>query len=165
MLWHQVYRTQTEDQSYLPDYFRKWRGLRVRVGLHYGQANIILDEVTKGYDYYGTVVNAASRIESVAHGAQVSLSPQRPLPPWPPHCPSPSSLACAPTVGFGPWPPSPSGLRPRSQSTAHGRPGQCARLPVLFNACAGAWTGVCFFSQNRRQLPHGRCRLAPADAK
>jgi class 3 adenylate cyclase len=70
----EVYRTQTEDQSYLPDYFRKWRGLRVRVGLHYGQANIILDEVTKGYDYYGTVVNAASRIESVAHGAQVVVS-------------------------------------------------------------------------------------------
>lgn len=34
-------------------YNRCWRGLRVRVGVHYGQAQIIFDDTTKGYDYYG----------------------------------------------------------------------------------------------------------------
>ena len=51
-----------------------WNGLRVRCGLHYGKGDVQYDLVTKGYDYYGTVVNAASRIESVCHGGQVGLS-------------------------------------------------------------------------------------------
>ena len=51
-----------------------WNGLRVRCGLHYGKGDVQYDEVTKGYDYYGTVVNTAARIESVCHGGQVGLS-------------------------------------------------------------------------------------------
>ena len=43
------------------EYARHWRGLRVRIGLHYGKGDIAFDEVAKGYDYYGSVVNAASR--------------------------------------------------------------------------------------------------------
>jgi class 3 adenylate cyclase len=46
-------------------------GLRVRVGLHTGLADIQFDEVVKGYDYYGTSVNIASRVESAGHGGQI----------------------------------------------------------------------------------------------
>ena len=48
-----------------------WRGLRVRVGVHFGMGEIQLDSTTKGYDYYGTVVNTAARINGTAHGGQV----------------------------------------------------------------------------------------------
>ena len=51
-----------------------WNGLRVRVGIHYGMGNIVFDPVTKGYDYYGTVVNVASRIEALAQGGQICVS-------------------------------------------------------------------------------------------
>eukprot|EP00667_Euglena_gracilis_P021195 EG_transcript_23131 len=42
--------------------------------MHYGQGDIQFDRVSKGYDYYGTVVNTAARIESVCHGGQVGVS-------------------------------------------------------------------------------------------
>eukprot|EP00667_Euglena_gracilis_P000632 EG_transcript_632 len=51
-----------------------WNGLRVRVGIHYGLGDIQLDPVSRGYDYYGTVVNIAARIESVCHGGQIAVS-------------------------------------------------------------------------------------------
>eukprot|EP00667_Euglena_gracilis_P002119 EG_transcript_2119 len=51
-----------------------WNGLRVRVGIHYGLGDIQLDPVSQGYDYYGTVVNTAARIESVCHGGQIGVS-------------------------------------------------------------------------------------------
>eukprot|EP00667_Euglena_gracilis_P004169 EG_transcript_4188 len=51
-----------------------WNGLRVRVGIHFGHGEIKRDPVSRGYDYYGTVVNTAARIESVCHGGQVCLS-------------------------------------------------------------------------------------------
>eukprot|EP00669_Euglena_mutabilis_P004837 TRINITY_DN1619_c0_g1_i5.p1 TRINITY_DN1619_c0_g1~~TRINITY_DN1619_c0_g1_i5.p1 ORF type:complete len:351 (-),score=100.42 TRINITY_DN1619_c0_g1_i5:562-1614(-) len=51
-----------------------WNGLRVRVGIHHGCGDIRYDAVSKGYDYYGTVVNTASRIESVCHGGQIGVS-------------------------------------------------------------------------------------------
>eukprot|EP00668_Euglena_longa_P028658 GGOE01035949.1.p1 GENE.GGOE01035949.1~~GGOE01035949.1.p1 ORF type:complete len:743 (-),score=255.83 GGOE01035949.1:430-2553(-) len=51
-----------------------WNGLRVRVGIHHGLGDIQFDAVTKAYDYYGTVVNTAARIESVCHGGQVGVS-------------------------------------------------------------------------------------------
>eukprot|EP00668_Euglena_longa_P010899 GGOE01013215.1.p1 GENE.GGOE01013215.1~~GGOE01013215.1.p1 ORF type:complete len:601 (-),score=166.83 GGOE01013215.1:1009-2811(-) len=51
-----------------------WNGLRVRVGIHYGMGDIELDPVSRGYDYYGTVVNTAARIEAVTHGGQVIVS-------------------------------------------------------------------------------------------
>jgi predicted ATPase/class 3 adenylate cyclase len=43
-------------------------GLRVRMGLHTGEA------VERQGDYYGTAVNRAARLVSVAHGAQVLVS-------------------------------------------------------------------------------------------
>jgi hypothetical protein len=55
--------------------YRKWfNGLRVRVGVHFGEGEIQFDEVTKGYDYYGTVVNTAARIEDAANGGQIVVS-------------------------------------------------------------------------------------------
>ena len=51
-----------------------WRGLRVRIGMHAGLADVKFDETTKGYDYYGNTVNVASRIEDSAHGGQILAS-------------------------------------------------------------------------------------------
>ncbi len=49
-------------------------GLRVRVGLHYGPAAVVLDDTTKRYDYYGPTVNAAARVEGAGHGGQVIVT-------------------------------------------------------------------------------------------
>ena len=80
----ELYRQQAEDMredvphvpAALPDdeYASLWNGLRVRVGVHYGFGDVRLDQVSKGYDYYGSVVNTAARTESIAHGGQVLLS-------------------------------------------------------------------------------------------
>eukprot|EP00667_Euglena_gracilis_P020406 EG_transcript_22098 len=51
-----------------------WNGLRVRIGIHFGLGDIQRDPLTQGYDYYGTVVNTAARIESVCHGGQIAVS-------------------------------------------------------------------------------------------
>ena len=51
-----------------------WNGIRVRIGLHYGIGEVKLDEVSLGYDYYGTVVNTAARIEAAGHGGQIVIS-------------------------------------------------------------------------------------------
>eukprot|EP00668_Euglena_longa_P025675 GGOE01032083.1.p1 GENE.GGOE01032083.1~~GGOE01032083.1.p1 ORF type:complete len:1174 (-),score=330.62 GGOE01032083.1:861-4049(-) len=51
-----------------------WRGLRVRIGVHQGPGQVSFDQVSKGYDYYGTVVNTAARICSVGHGGQLLVS-------------------------------------------------------------------------------------------
>eukprot|EP00667_Euglena_gracilis_P001748 EG_transcript_1750 len=56
------------------EYRKLWSGLRVRVGIHYGLGDVMYDEVSKGYDYYGTVVNVAARMEHVAHGGQIIVS-------------------------------------------------------------------------------------------
>eukprot|EP00668_Euglena_longa_P046657 GGOE01062351.1.p1 GENE.GGOE01062351.1~~GGOE01062351.1.p1 ORF type:complete len:871 (+),score=267.20 GGOE01062351.1:436-3048(+) len=72
----EVYRRQTDCHLTLNAYARLWRGLRVRTCLHYGRAQITFDETTKGYDYYGTVVNAAARLEGAAHGGQILLTRQ-----------------------------------------------------------------------------------------
>ena len=52
----------------------QFHGLRVRVVAHSGLAEIRFDEQTQGYDYYGTVVNLASRVEKVTHGGQVVVT-------------------------------------------------------------------------------------------
>ncbi|KAH9600950.1 Adenylyl cyclase class-3/4/guanylyl cyclase [Trypanosoma melophagium] len=71
-----------EDDEYVPPtarldaavYRQYWNGLRVRAAVHTGLADIRHDEVTKGYDYYGSTSNTASRTESVANGGQVLLT-------------------------------------------------------------------------------------------
>eukprot|EP00744_Colponema_vietnamica_P001411 GILI01002338.1.p1 GENE.GILI01002338.1~~GILI01002338.1.p1 ORF type:complete len:1308 (+),score=317.28 GILI01002338.1:34-3957(+) len=51
-----------------------WHGLRVRIGVHYGMGDIRKDPVSLGFDYYGTVVNTAARVEGVGHGGQTLLT-------------------------------------------------------------------------------------------
>ena len=51
-----------------------WHGLRIRVGVHHGLGDIRKDPITQGYDYYGTVVNTAARVEGVGHGGQTLLT-------------------------------------------------------------------------------------------
>ena len=55
-------------------YESSWNGLRVRIGIHTGIADIRLDEITHGYDYYGQVTNVAARTESHAQGGQILVS-------------------------------------------------------------------------------------------
>ncbi|CCD17481.1 unnamed protein product [Trypanosoma congolense IL3000] len=55
-------------------YRELWNGLRVRIGIHTELCDIRLDEVTKGYDYYGCTSNIAARTEHVANGGQVLLT-------------------------------------------------------------------------------------------
>lgn len=55
-------------------YKQLWKGIRVRVGIHYGLGDIRKDPVSLGFDYYGTVVNTAARVEGVGHGGQVLLT-------------------------------------------------------------------------------------------
>ncbi|MEE2750181.1 MAG: adenylate/guanylate cyclase domain-containing protein [Myxococcota bacterium] len=56
----------TEDGAY--------RGIRVRMGIHTGEVDSEPDPVTGRMDYFGRVVNRASRVSSVGHGGQVLLS-------------------------------------------------------------------------------------------
>ncbi|KNC47580.1 uncharacterized protein AMSG_11718 [Thecamonas trahens ATCC 50062] len=51
-----------------------YRGLRVRIGIHYGEPMDAPDPITKRMDYFGPMVNLAARVESVAQGGQVVVS-------------------------------------------------------------------------------------------
>lgn len=51
-----------------------WSGLRIRIGVHTGIADIRYDEITKGYDYYGSTSNTAARTEGLGAGGQVLLT-------------------------------------------------------------------------------------------
>jgi class 3 adenylate cyclase len=51
-----------------------WGGLRVRIGAHCGAPDVVFDAITKGYDYYGPMVNVAARIEAVGRGGQICCS-------------------------------------------------------------------------------------------
>eukprot|EP01062_Namystynia_karyoxenos_P023680 TRINITY_DN19163_c0_g5_i1.p1 TRINITY_DN19163_c0_g5~~TRINITY_DN19163_c0_g5_i1.p1 ORF type:complete len:878 (+),score=201.48 TRINITY_DN19163_c0_g5_i1:95-2728(+) len=42
-----------------------WNGLRVRIGMNYGPANVERNPVTGRCDYFGSTVNTAARLESV----------------------------------------------------------------------------------------------------
>lgn len=56
------------------EYVMQWSGLRVRIGIHTAYGDIKKDEVTKAYDYYGSVTNTAARVEAVSHGGQVCFT-------------------------------------------------------------------------------------------
>ena len=62
------------DDLYGPEEGAPWNGLRVRIGVHYGPVEAVLDPVTKGFDYYGPTVNVAARVEGVTEGGQIIVS-------------------------------------------------------------------------------------------
>mmetsp|Transcript_10220 Transcript_10220/g.14961 ORF Transcript_10220/g.14961 Transcript_10220/m.14961 type:complete len:1318 (+) Transcript_10220:19-3972(+) len=51
-----------------------FNGIRVRMGIHYGEPIDQLDPVTKRTDYFGPVVNRAARVEGCAQGGQIAIS-------------------------------------------------------------------------------------------
>ncbi|ORZ28050.1 hypothetical protein BCR41DRAFT_299197 [Lobosporangium transversale] len=51
-----------------------YKGLSVRMGIHWGQPVSHRDEVTRRMDYYGTMVNRAARICASADGGEICVS-------------------------------------------------------------------------------------------
>lgn len=51
-----------------------FRGLRVRMGIHFGHPRIVRDPITRRVEYIGPVINAAARITAMTHGGQILLS-------------------------------------------------------------------------------------------
>eukprot|EP00756_Hemistasia_phaeocysticola_P036922 Hpha_TRINITY_DN16668_c0_g6::TRINITY_DN16668_c0_g6_i1::g.178215::m.178215 len=52
-----------------------WNGLRVRIGIHWGVVRPEKNTVTGRYDYFGTAVNTAARVESaVKHGGLTGVT-------------------------------------------------------------------------------------------
>lgn len=51
-----------------------YRGLSVRMGIHFGQPVCEADPITRRMDYFGPMVNRAARIEGEADGGQICVS-------------------------------------------------------------------------------------------
>eukprot|EP00658_Telonema_sp_P-2_P029065 TRINITY_DN2215_c0_g1_i5.p1 TRINITY_DN2215_c0_g1~~TRINITY_DN2215_c0_g1_i5.p1 ORF type:complete len:1190 (+),score=174.14 TRINITY_DN2215_c0_g1_i5:57-3626(+) len=51
-----------------------FRGIRIRIGAHYGSAEVEFDTVAKGYDYHGPTVNVAARVEAAGRGGQILVT-------------------------------------------------------------------------------------------
>ena len=51
-----------------------YRGLSVRMGIHWGKPVCEPDPITRRMDYFGPMVNKAARVSAVADGGQISVS-------------------------------------------------------------------------------------------
>jgi serine/threonine protein kinase/2',3'-cyclic-nucleotide 2'-phosphodiesterase (5'-nucleotidase family) len=51
-----------------------FKGLRVRMGVNYGQPKLVKDPVSRRIEYIGPIVNVAARITALAHGGQILIS-------------------------------------------------------------------------------------------
>ncbi|NEJ84116.1 hypothetical protein GR268_47650, partial [Rhizobium leguminosarum] len=51
-----------------------FKGLRVRMGVHWGKPRMVKDPMTRRVEYIGPVVNAAARITALTHGGQIVIS-------------------------------------------------------------------------------------------
>ncbi|PHH54283.1 Adenylate cyclase [Ceratocystis fimbriata CBS 114723] len=51
-----------------------FKGLSVRMGIHYGECVSETDPVTRRMDYFGPMVNKAARVSGVADGGQITVS-------------------------------------------------------------------------------------------
>ena len=52
----------------------RWKGLRVRIGIHTGPVEVEENQITGLSDYFGPTVNTAARLESAAVGGSISIS-------------------------------------------------------------------------------------------
>lgn len=64
----ELYDGEGEDQQLI------YRGLSVRMGIHWGQPHCETDPITRRMDYFGPMVNRSARVESVAEGGQITAS-------------------------------------------------------------------------------------------
>lgn len=51
-----------------------YRGLRVRMGIHYGEPIAQEDPASRRTDYFGPMVNLSARIGGAGHGGQIVVS-------------------------------------------------------------------------------------------
>jgi len=51
-----------------------YRGLSVRMGIHWGAPDCEVDPITRRMDYFGPIVNRAARIQGVADGGEITCS-------------------------------------------------------------------------------------------
>jgi hypothetical protein len=64
---------QNEDSAVFtaPDGEVLYRGLRVRIGIHFGTSLEEMDPISKRTTYYGREINTAVQLEKISHGGQV----------------------------------------------------------------------------------------------
>eukprot|EP00756_Hemistasia_phaeocysticola_P045547 Hpha_TRINITY_DN19295_c0_g1::TRINITY_DN19295_c0_g1_i1::g.194366::m.194366 len=56
--------------------FAIWDGLRVRMGAHMGEPICQIDVTSGRMDYFGPVVNQSARVQGIAYGGMVTLTPE-----------------------------------------------------------------------------------------
>ena len=61
-------------EKYDPDGNLIYRGLSVRMGIHWGRPVCESDPITRRMDYFGPMVNKSARVSAVADGGQISVS-------------------------------------------------------------------------------------------